>query len=550
MLQAQGSVTVTTMQSSTTRSATPASVKEGQISRENIIKLLTMMNGEGIDWDVARSIVIKYDPTTKGDPNIDEILRLTLGQACLVKSSLSYLELVLQKIKRLSLKDRVFYAFAASQRATLAHLKALVNDDPSVLFFDPGESMPLLHRICASHTGWNNQVQFLLKAILENRNQDGGESERNHKGLFEEAGEEKKTLLDLLIESGSDLVEIIEYLRDEHPDYLKANLIHVANAIAEYLSNMTILLDCITLSEDALLFSSHPKEGSSVLGLACHYQNDRMVHALCHQYFQHYRFNLTHTYSMHECLIHLQNHFIAPNNKGISPLGDILLSVSSPDADFAWACIDAIVRFFGLFNEYTDGPERIRGRFRFHVLHLFLLHTWDKILEKKDCIKIFDRVIDRFEINLCSVEEETGKTLLSIAIEKMAGNITTDDAIEKTAADNTASDTKSKHEVSMEILDYFINPTAAAAPNPPATIRNGCGRLPLHLACEHSLAWNGLETIVNANMPAMESVDPITGLPPFAHCAVGERGDLDSIYELLRLHPDSIDGVTIDIAIK
>jgi hypothetical protein len=46
-------------------------------------------------------------------------------------------------------------------------------------------------------------------------------------------------------------------------------------------------------------------------------------------------------------------------------------------------------------------------------------------------------------------------------------------------------------------------------------------------------------------MPALESVDPITGLPPFAHCAVGANSDLESIYELLKLHPGSMDSVLV-----
>jgi hypothetical protein len=64
------------------------------------------------------------------------------------------------------------------------------------------------------------------------------------------------------------------------------------------------------------------------------------------------------------------------------------------------------------------------------------------------------------------------------------------------------------------------------------------------LACAHSLTWySGLERIVTAHMPAVASVDPISGLPPFAHCAVGANSDLESIYGLLRLHPGSIDSL-------
>ena len=94
----------------------------------------------------------------------------------------------------------------------------------------------------------------------------------------------------------------------------------------------------------------------------------------------------------------------------------------------------------------------------------------------------------------------------------------------------------------MDPADVASNPADSC----PAITRDGSGRLPLHSACEHSLPWtNGLSCIVNANMPALESIDPITCLPPFAHCAIGAKSDLESIYELLRLHPGGMDSVLV-----
>ncbi len=525
------------MQAATTRA--PESLKEGQISKANIKKLNAILQGDpkAINWNVIRKLLHTYHPDKKNAPNLDHILCVALGRACRDKSSISGLELILQKLKLLSLQDRFTFAHTAARCGATEHFKAIVFDDPLVLFFKPEDTMPLLHVVCELNDGWTQEVQFLLKVILEEKSPDG-EDGWNHDGLFEQAGESKKMPLEILVEAGSDLEEIVDYLKDQYPEYLKANLIRVADVLAWHLSDMDLLIDCITWSDGSLLFSSHPTQGSSLLGLACHHQNDSMVFTVCQQYFEHHRSSVKKSLNTHDSLVRLQKYLLAPNQKGMSPLADLLLSVSNPDAGFAWSCIHEIVNFFGLFSEHIEVEGKTRGQFRFCILHLFVWHTWDKILEQKKCIKTFDLIIDRLEIDLCGVEEETGKTIISIVIEKMAMS-------------RTAKKGKNKFKLSLEILDYFIDTHAAAARNPPATIRNRNGRLPLHSACEYSLPWKGgMEKILNANMPALESVDPITGLPPFAHCAVGVKSDLDSIYELLRLRPDSIDGMSFATATK
>ncbi len=71
-------------------------------------------------------------------------------------------------------------------------------------------------------------------------------------------------------------------------------------------------------------------------------------------------------------------------------------------------------------------------------------------------------------------------------------------------------------------------------------VKDEDGRLPIHIAAEVGLGWNdGLKEIVEANLSSIECVDAVTGLLPFTLCAIGERNDLQSVFELLRRFPNS-----------
>ena len=509
-----------------------------QISKANIKKLATLLmeDSKKIKWNSVRSILRTYQPNKKGAPDLDGLLRQTLERACLAPSGKNTIELILQKIRNLSLLDRVQFAGLAVRCENMEALEVIVYDDPSVLFLTPryddldmeeddsdGEVIPLLHNVCWTQ-GWSDEIKFLLKVILETRNGN----EYSHEGLFHET-KEMKTPLMMAMEAGADLDEIVDHLKEEYPTYLKENLIYVAEVISEHSVDMDLLRELISWSEHALLFSTHPRDDSTLLCLACCKHNQEMIRCLCHEYFDYYRSEGS--LDTYQSLIRLQNHLVAQNNKGLSPLGDLLLSVGNMDSDFAWECIHECANFFtAREDEYLEDERttsRPAGRFQFHILHLFLSQKWTELLAKRKCILMLYQFVDRLDIDLCSVDKETGNTLLSIVIEKIA------------------NDRSSKNrKLSMEVLDFFVkNPINDANPNTPAMVRDGLGRLPLHLACEHSLPWKtGLGRIVAENMPALELVDPITRLPPFAHCAVGPKSNLDSIYELLRLHPGSIRG--------
>merc|ERR1712154_398429 len=76
--------------------------------------------------------------------------------------------------------------------------------------------------------------------------------------------------------------------------------------------------------------------------------------------------------------------------------------------------------------------------------------------------------------------------------------------------------------------------TNEANPSSPAMVKDGNGRLPLHIGCEIGLEWdNGLKTVLDAHSLAVETADPMTGLYPFMLAAVGEESyDLNVVFGL------------------
>lgn len=515
----------------------PASTKECQITKENTKRLaaLVQSNGKNRNWNAIKNILLTYHPNKEGAPDLHGLLCRALHQAITYRSGQSITKMILQKLKHLSLHQRVHFACMAVRCKNMEALKVIVDDDPSVVFFctndENGKEVTLLHLVCQEH-GWNKEIKFILEQILKHNdhNVDANRNTQTNLGLFHEM-EDSRMPLALSMQAGSNLDKIMWYLRDKHPAYLKANLNRLSGVIAKYCDYLELISDLNQWYDYALMSTSHPKDGSTPLSYACYYQNSEMIHGLLCEYLTLYECDLHADLDTYGCLLHVQNRLLDLNNQGVSPLEHLLLNVGEADAENVWRCIDSCTGFFR--NPPVERREsRPLKQFEFCICHLFLSHMWQKLIAKKNCMKILDQIIHRLEIDVCSVDEDTGKTLLSIVIEKISMSCTT-------------NDTKKNIKSSLKILDYLIGPaTAASTPGDsrPAVTRDGSGRLPLHSACDQSLPWKrGLETIVNANLPALESVDPITGLPPFAHCAVGAKSDLESIFELLRLHPGSID---------
>ncbi len=66
-------------------------------------------------------------------------------------------------------------------------------------------------------------------------------------------------------------------------------------------------------------------------------------------------------------------------------------------------------------------------------------------------------------------------------------------------------------------------------------------RKPFHVACEYGILWStGLRSFYRERGNDMDDLDPKTSLKPFALAASGNEGDLNTVYELLRLSPTAI----------
>jgi len=63
------------------------------------------------------------------------------------------------------------------------------------------------------------------------------------------------------------------------------------------------------------------------------------------------------------------------------------------------------------------------------------------------------------------------------------------------------------------------------------------GRLPLFTAANESLKWYYTKQIFAANMPAINKIDVLSGLPLFLLAAAGPTSDIESVYNLLKEFP-------------
>jgi len=76
------------------------------------------------------------------------------------------------------------------------------------------------------------------------------------------------------------------------------------------------------------------------------------------------------------------------------------------------------------------------------------------------------------------------------------------------------------------------------------------GRLPLVTAAQKSLKWYYMKQIFNANMPVINEVDAFSGLPLFMLAAAGPTSDIESVYNLLKESPHSLQYISTDSTMK
>ena len=442
--------------------------------------LSSLLDEKTIRWKQIKAIV-NTNTTT-----LDSLRRQALKRACLDPSVCKSTMKILLRKTEVDLEQRGRYIIDAVRCQNMSAITTLIYDNVAVLYWDGfGHGGTLLHLVCEKH-GWNSEVALILKETLENKYS----TERAHEGMFH-LNAKMETPLKLSLQAGCELEEVMDHLKEEYPAYFESKVHLMPEIIAEYCMEMAMLQDLI-VDYPMVLESHHSCNGSTPLHFACFYQNQDMLRTLLEEYRRREGRKL------------LFDRLLVFNNECMSPLGYLVLNLGDRDDGNAWGCVNICNTFFGTM----------------HLLHLVLDRMWGQITEKRNCMRIIKQIMDRLQVDLSAMDGD-GRTVLSILVVKMA-----------------SCTEKKRLAVPKEILEYMLS---YANSENAATMRDGKGRFPLHLACENALTWRrGLHSLVEANVVALEEYDPRTNLPPFALSASNSRCDLESIYLLLRYNPSVI----------
>ena len=82
-----------------------------------------------------------------------------------------------------------------------------------------------------------------------------------------------------------------------------------------------------------------------------------------------------------------------------------------------------------------------------------------------------------------------------------------------------------------------------------ASLRDIDGQLPLFIAAVISMKWSFIRQNFKVNMPVVNEIDLLTGLPIFILAAAGSGSNLESTYNLLKEHSAAIMIMTIYIKV-
>lgn len=92
-----------------------------------------------------------------------------------------------------------------------------------------------------------------------------------------------------------------------------------------------------------------------------------------------------------------------------------------------------------------------------------------------------------------------------------------------------------------QIINILLNANTSAA-----KMRDNAGKLPLHLAIDAGVSWQGMRNLNQVNPLAIQEEDPVTGLLPFMSAAKAQpnsdhtRDIVNATFQLLRSSPDAI----------
>lgn len=489
-------------------------------------KLQVLLKEKKVIWSEVKKIIQSTSHHKHNSSSIlDSLLRQALKKAFLDTSVCqSTLKLLLKKT-HVDHSQRLKYAVTATRCGNRDALTTLIYDDTSVLFqgrnentsiycneYQPENTRTLLHIVCEKN-GWNNEIAYVLKETLENRDM----RDSFHRGMFEPDCNGFTPLV-LALEAGSSLNEIVHHLRQEYPVYFQQHLCRLSKVCAEYCCDITLYESLIAEfpiilnepnEEDDAVASSRTEDqefiaccGRMPLHYACFYQNKDMLYALLHAYKeQEGRKNLLKS----KLLATTRN---SQGNMIKSPISHLLLNAGDADTQSIWDCLHTCIRFFD----------------RIDLLHTLIQSNFEDLVSKRNCVRIVERLVDNLNLDIFALDSQ-GESILSLLVVKMS----------------RCKDKKKRHSA-KKLLESILSKA-----NKPDNLLNdrlfmdSKKRLPLHTACESGLHWRvGTEILVNSNIQALREADPVTKLLPFALAATCERSDLNNIYNMLRFDPSVV----------
>ena len=412
--------------------------------------------------------------------------------------------------------------------------------------------------------------------------------------------------------SSDDLVTILRYLRDYHSVYFNIHLNRYAYYIAQYCDAMTFLEEVVNVYPSILIIPAirdHDEDnndhnnnsdnknnkqhyrtsndGDTPLHFACYYQNQEMIRFLlgtlsdddgnrnirttCRGHRRRHRRRNTangrgycfpptrtaHQQQHHQSQLQrkdaLLNHLLKPNHRNISPLGHLILSLGKLDSVNSIECVQ-------ICTDSIGGHDNLLPLLLHHAIDKY----WEDLSNKLVLHTTIMRIIQLYDVlppHQERVEQHTtfvsymnrhGMGIMSLVIPKLA-------KMEMNKKKNGR--VLSVVRESMTIFGFFLKIFATTDDDDMASRRDDItGRLLLHVACENGLQFyhtyynehpSVLNTILQRNVHALEVVDPVSGLLPFALSAAVTKtaatsssinnndpsNKVNTIYELLRYNP-------------
>jgi len=237
------------------------------------------------------------------------------------------------------------------------------------------------------------------------------------------------------------------------------------------------------------------------------------------------------------------------DNKGNTPLMQLLQCMNNP---FAWderlLTLSIRVAFEAGQSQVMEGLLEMDERSHIDddfdeqpdpYLYFPILHEAMNVSSPDVFYRIIE-IVKEYDVELAGVDRR-GRTALIKAIYL--------DNEEQQIARNQSMSMSSMGSMSMTMMmtpkytqktstKEIIGMVVGAVQSSCAMIRDGAGRLPLHIATEMGLKWNeGIRDIVYANRHGLREQHCVTGLYSFMTAASVPNADLDTIYNLMRVKP-------------